>query len=122
MAGLNYPFVNANHDHIESTMPEQTIYNMSDEKDRCKLFGIVEEVIERQSFLLHNRGEVEGFSGFLAEFVQEEFGPEFHWIDLPAWYDKCQNLSNGGRLFSAVLDLKITLAFGGCRAHHAPIL
>lgn len=61
---------------------------------------------------MKNRDEVVRFSELLDYYVHDEAQLPFHGIDLLRWYDYCMKIGNGGgRLFSAILDLKITYAF-----------
>lgn len=91
---------------------KQKIYNLSDVDERRKFFGIDANVLKSQEFSMKNKEEVVRFTELIQCYVEEETHLPFHWIDLPRWYDKCKTMDeNGPRLFSAILDLKITFAF-----------
>lgn len=91
---------------------DKDIYNSSNIEERRKFFGIDAAAVKAQEFSLKNKDEVMKFSDLIMNYVEEETHLPFHWIDLPRWFDKCMSMSEtGGRLFSAILDLKITFAF-----------
>lgn len=90
----------------------EMIYNTSNVDERRKFFGIDADVLKNQEFSLKNRKEVVKFAELIQCYIEEKTQLPFHWIDLPRWYDKCMTMEeSGGRLFSAILDLKITFAF-----------
>lgn len=87
-------------------------YNTANAEERREFFGIDTDAMKGQEFSLKSRDEVLMFSKFLDDYVNDEAHLPFHGIDLLRWYDKCVEMGNdGGRLFSAILDLKITYAF-----------
>lgn len=91
---------------------KEKIYNTSNVYERRKFLGIDVDVLKNQEFSLKNKEEVIKFTELIKSYVEEETHLPFHWIDLPCWFDKCMMMEeNGGRLFSAILDLKITFAF-----------
>lgn len=93
------------------TCEPQKIYTTFDVDERRKFFGIDTDVLKNQEFSLKNKEEVMRFAELIQNYVEEETHLPFHWIDLPRWFDKCMAMDeNGGRLFSAILDLKITFA------------
>lgn len=86
--------------------------NTTDAEERREFLGIDADAMKGQEFSLKSRGEVLTFSKLIDDYVNDEAHLPFHGIDLPRWYDKCMKMGNdGGRLFSAILDLKITYAF-----------
>lgn len=87
-------------------------YNSANAEERRKFFGIDPDAVKSQEFSLHDRGEVERFSELVRSYVEDETHLPFHGIDLLRWYDRCKEMDkDGGRLFAAILDLKITFAF-----------
>lgn len=97
---------------MDKNEQKPNIYNTSNVDERRKFLGIDVDVLKNQEFALENREEVVKFSELIQCYVEEETHLPFHWIDLPCWYDKCMTMEeNGPRLFSAILDLKITFAF-----------
>lgn len=91
---------------------DKACYNSANVEDRRKFFGIDADAVKAQEFSLNNKDEVVKFSDLIKNYVEEETHLPFHWIDLPRWFDRCMRMNeNGGRLFSAILDLKITFAF-----------
>lgn len=93
-------------------MSEEKIYGTFDVEERRKFFGIDADILKSQEFSLKNKEEVVRFAKLIQGYVEEETHLPFHWIDLSRWFDKCMTKEeNGGRLFSAILDLKITFAF-----------
>lgn len=93
-------------EHIEK------IYDTSNVEEKRKFFGIDTDTLKNQEFSLKNREDVVRFAELIKNYVEEETHLPFHWVDLPRWYDKCMTIEDdGGRLFSAILDLKITFAF-----------
>lgn len=86
--------------------------NSANVEDRRKFFGIDADAVHAQEFSLNDKEEVVKFSDLIKNYVEKETHLPFHWIDLPRWFDRCMRMNeNGGRLFSAILDLKITFAF-----------
>lgn len=80
--------------------------------ERRKFFGIDVDALKRQEFSLKTQEEVLRFAELIKNYVEGETHLPFHRIDLPRWFEKCMKMEeNGGRLFSAILDLKITFAF-----------
>lgn len=63
-----------------------------------------------KEFKLNSREEVEIFSTFLNNYLASRT-PQFRleYINLIVVFDKLRNTSNGGRVFTALLDLKINL-------------
>lgn len=93
-------------------MNEEKIYDTSNVDERRKFFEINPDGLKTQEFSLKEREEVERFAKLIKNYVNEETHLPFHWIDLPRWFDKCMTMEEcGGRLFSAILDLKITFVF-----------
>lgn len=92
-------------------MEEDKVYTTADESKRREFFGIDASSMKEQAFSLHDRQEVVKFSELLESFVEEESHLPFHSIKLPRWFDKCQRIEGDGRLFAAIQDLKITVAF-----------
>lgn len=91
---------------------DKDCYNLSNAEERRTFFGIDADAIEAQEFSFKDKDEVVKFSDLIKNYVEEETYLPFHWIDLPRWFDRCMRMNeNGGRLFSALLDLKITFAF-----------
>lgn len=91
---------------------KEKIYNTSNVYERRKFLGIDVDVLKDQEFSLKNKEEVIKFTELIKNYLEEEIHLPFHWIDLPCWFDKCMMMEeNGGRLFFAILDLKITFAF-----------
>lgn len=90
----------------------QAYSNIANIEERHKFFGIDADAVNRQMFSLNNKEEVERFSELIESYVNEETHLPFHGIDLPRWLDKCMAMEEiGGKLFPAILDLKITFAF-----------
>ncbi len=91
---------------------DKACYNSANVEDRRKFFGIDADTVMAQEFSLNNKDEVVKFSDLIKNYVEKETHLPFHWVDLPRWFDRCMRMNeNGGRLFSAILDLKITFAF-----------
>lgn len=86
--------------------------NSADAEERREFFGIDAETIKAQEFSLNDKSEVSRFSDLIIEYVDEETHLPFHGMSLSRWFEKCMRMEeNGGRLFSAILDLQITFAF-----------
>lgn len=91
---------------------KEKIYSTFDVEERRKFFGIDADLLKNQEFSLKNKEDVVRFVELIQGYVEEETHLPFHWIDLSRWFDKCMTKEeNGARLFSAILDLKITFAF-----------
>lgn len=87
--------------------------NTANIEERHKFFGIDADAVNSQMFSLNNKEEVKRFSELIERYVNEETHLPFHGIDIPRWFDKCMAMEEekGGKLFPAILDLKITFAF-----------
>lgn len=87
--------------------------NSTNEDERRKFFGIDASAVKSQEFCLKDRKEVERFTELITGYVEDFTHLPFHGIDLPRWFNKCKAMDDkkGGRLFAAILDLKITFAF-----------
>lgn len=96
---------------IETQKNEKIIYSSAVEEDRREFFGINVNTFKDQEFMLKDKSEVIRFNELLENYVYEEIRISFSAINLPAWSDKCMILPKGGRLFAALFDLKITVAF-----------
>jgi hypothetical protein len=66
--------------------------------------------VELEHFKLSNSHEVNLFSERLDNFLKNKIGQKCTYIDLNLAYEKLQGYSDGGRLFTALLDLKLNFA------------
>ena len=88
------------------------MYDFSNNEELRSFFNINPELEPSQKFTLHNREEVFSFETMLNKHVETETHLPFHSLNLIQAFDYCMSLSNnGGKLFAAILDLKITIAF-----------
>jgi len=96
---------------VKTQTNNKVIYSSAAEKERREFFGIDANTFKDQEFKLRNKSEVVRFNELLEEYVHDEINIPFYAITLPSWFDKCMTLPEGRRLFTALVDLKITLAF-----------
>lgn len=96
---------------IEIQKNKKVIYSSAVEEDRREFFGIDVNTFKEQEFKLKDKSEVIRFNELLENYVYDEIHISFSAISLPAWFDKCMAIEQGGRLFAALFDLKITIAF-----------
>lgn len=96
---------------VETQMSNKVMYSSAAEKERREFFGIDANAFKDQEFKLKDKSEVVRFNELLESYVHDEINISFYAITLPSWFDKCMTLPKGGRLFTALVDLKITLAF-----------
>lgn len=88
------------------------MYSPSNNEELRNFFNINTDLEQSQRFTLHNRDEVETFETMLHKHVEAETHLPFHSLNLVHAFDYCMTLDeNGGTLFAALLDLKITIAF-----------
>lgn len=92
-------------------MSGKSIYFSANEEDRREFFGIDVSKFKEQEFSLKNQEEVARFNDLLNGYVYDKTHISFTAISLHRWYDKCMSTPRGGRLFTALIDLKITVAF-----------
>ena len=96
---------------IEIQKNKKVIYSSAVEEDRREFFGIDVNTFKEQEFKLKDKSEVIRFNELLENYVYDEIHISFSAISLPAWFDKCLTIEQGGHLFAALFDLKITVAF-----------
>ena len=92
-------------------MNQNGFYSSAYKEDRHNFFGIDVNSFKDQEFKLNDKSEVISFNELLENYVYDEIHISFSAISLPAWFDKCMAIEQGGRLFAALFDLKITVAF-----------
>lgn len=96
---------------VEAQKSYKVINSSTIEKERREFFGIDADTFKDQEFKLKDKSEVVRFNELLENYVHDEIHIPFSAINLCAWFDKCMTLPKGGRLFTALFDLKITVAF-----------
>lgn len=88
------------------------MYNFSNSEELRSFFNINPELETAQKFVLHNREEVTSFETMLNKHVETETHLPFRSLNLTRAFDYCMSLKEDGpKLFAALLDLKITIAF-----------
>ena len=88
------------------------MYDLSNSEELRSFFNINTDLEQSQRFTLHNRDEVDTFETMLHKHVEAETHLPFHSLNLTRAFDYCMaQKENGGTLFAALLDLKITIAF-----------
>lgn len=88
------------------------MYDFSNNEELRSFFNINPELETSQKFVLHNLEEVTSFEAMLNQHVETETHLSFHSLNLALAFDYCMELEeNGAKLFAALLDLKITIAF-----------
>lgn len=88
------------------------MYDFSNNEELRSFFNINPELETSQKFVLHNMEEVTSFEAMLNQHVETETHLSFHSLNLALAFDYCMELEeNGAKLFAALLDLKITIAF-----------
>ncbi|MDO4971297.1 MAG: hypothetical protein Q4E41_04285 [Bacteroidales bacterium] len=88
------------------------MYDFKNNEELRSFFNVNPELEPSQRFTLHNREEVVSFETMLNKHVETETHLSFHSLNLIRAFDYCMSLSeNGRKLFAAILDLKITIAF-----------
>lgn len=88
------------------------MYDFSNNEELRCFFNINPDLETSQKFTLHNREEVVTFEAMLNKHVEKETSLPFHSLNLIRAFDYCMTLNeNGGKMFAAILDLKITIAF-----------
>ena len=88
------------------------MYDFSNSEELRSFFNINTDLEQSQRFTLHNREEVDTFETMLHKHVEAETHLPFHSLNLTRAFDYCMSLKeNGTKLFAALLDLKITIAF-----------
>lgn len=88
------------------------MYDLSNSEELRSFFNINTDLEQSQRFTLHNREEVDTFETMLHKHVEAETHLPFHSLNLIQAFDYCMALKeNGAKLFAALLDLKITIAF-----------
>lgn len=88
------------------------MYDFINDKDLCEFFNVNPEEEQNQKFSLNNREEVSIFEKQLHKHVKSETGISHCSLNLLQAFDYCMTLDErGATLFSALLDLKITIAF-----------
>lgn len=88
------------------------MYDFSNSEELRSFFNINPELETSQKFVLHNREEVTSFETMLNKHVETETHLPFRSLNLTRAFDYCMSLKEDGpKLFAALLDLKITIAF-----------
>lgn len=88
------------------------MYDFSNSEELRSFFNVNTELESSQKFTLHDRNEVASFEAMLNKHVEAETNLSFHSLNLALAFDYCMALKeNGAKLFAALLDLKITIAF-----------
>lgn len=88
------------------------MYDFSNSEELRSFFNINPELETAQKFVLHNREEVTSFETMLNKHVETEIHLPFRSLNLTRAFDYCMSLKEDGlKLFAALLDLKITIAF-----------
>lgn len=88
------------------------MYDFSNSEELRSFFNINPDLEPSQKFILHNREEVTSFETMLNKHVETETHLPFRSLNLTRAFDYCMALKvNGSKLFAALLDLKITIAF-----------
>lgn len=88
------------------------MYDFSNNGELRRFFNINPDLEPSQRFILQNREEVILFETMLNKHVESETGIAFRSLHLVLAFDYCMSLTeNGAKLFAALLDLKITIAF-----------
>lgn len=88
------------------------MYDFSNSEELRSFFNINPELETAQKFVLHNREEVTSFETMLNKHVETEIHLPFRSLNLTRAFDQCMSLKEDGlKLFAALLDLKITIAF-----------
>lgn len=88
------------------------MYDFSNSEELRSFFNVNPELEPSQKFVLHNREEVTSFESMLNQHVETETHLSFHSLNLALAFDYSMELEeNGAKLFAALLDLKITIAF-----------
>lgn len=88
------------------------MYDFSNSEELRSFFNIDPELESSQRFILRNREEVAAFDAMLNKHAETETHLPFHSLNLIKAFDYCMALKDsGGKLFAALLDLKITIAF-----------
>lgn len=88
------------------------MYDFSNSEELRSFFNVNSELESSQRFILHNREEVTSFETMLNKHVETETHLSFRSLNLARAFDYCMELKeNGAKLFAALLDLKITIAF-----------
>ena len=88
------------------------MYDFSNSEELRSFFNINPELETAQKFVLHNREEVTSFETMLNKHVETETHLPFRSLNLTRAFDYCMSLKEDGlKLFAALLDLKITIAF-----------
>lgn len=88
------------------------MYDLSNSEELRSFFNINTDLEQSQRFTLHNREEVATFETMLHKHVEVETHLPFHSLNLTRAFDYCMaQKENGGTLFAALLDLKITIVF-----------
>lgn len=88
------------------------MYDFSNNEELRSFFNINPELETSQKFVLHNREEVTSFETMLNKHVETETRISFRSLNLTRAFDYCMALKeDGAKLFAALLDLKITIAF-----------
>ncbi len=67
-----------------------------------------------KSFILKNREEVANFDGWLKKYEKKKLGLTLDHIVLVKAYDKLRERNDGGRVFTALLDLQINFTLLAC--------
>ncbi len=78
--------------------------------------------VEYEFFTLKNRSEVEQFENLLTQYVAQkaQFSPSH--ISLVAAYDALQEQENGGKIFTALLDIQINFMLLYCDIHNVGVV
>lgn len=88
------------------------MYDFSNSEELRKFFNVDPDLEPSQRFILHNREEVITFETMLNKHVETETHFPFHSVNLTRAFDYSMAFKeNGAKLFAALLDLKITIAF-----------
>ena len=88
------------------------MYDFSNSEELRSFFNINPELEISQKFVLHNREEVTSFETMLNKHLATGTHLPFRNRNLTRAFDYCMSLKEDGpKLFAALLDLKITIAF-----------
>lgn len=73
--------------------------------------------MEFESFSLKNREEVESFENLLAQYTKTRGQLSLSHISLTSVYDALQEREDGGKVFTAILDIQINFMLLYCDSH-----
>lgn len=106
---LNWTLLTAKKDKSNSI---PVMNDFSNSEELRNFFNINTEMEQSQRFTLSNRENVISFERMLNKHVETETNVPFHSLNLTRAFGYCMELvETGEKLFAALLDLKITIAF-----------